>query len=104
LPVAIRKLSGDCTLAAVTMGAEGAMAITNGEIISVPANPVPEVIDATGAGDLFAAGFLLGLSRERDLHAALTAGCLAASEVISHIGARPMRDLQQMAREHGVEV
>ncbi len=74
LPVAIRKLSGDCTLAAVTMGAEGAMAITNGEIVSVPANAVPEVIDATGAGDLFAAGFLLGLSRERDLHAALTAG------------------------------
>ncbi len=104
LPVAIRKLSGDCTLAAVTMGADGAMAITNGEIVSVPANAVPEVIDATGAGDLFAAGFLLGLSRERDLHAALTAGCLAASEVISHIGARPMRDLQQMAREHGVEV
>jgi len=53
---------------------------------------------------LFASGFLLALARERDLKTALSAGCLAASEVISHIGARPLRDLTQLAREHKVGI
>jgi sugar/nucleoside kinase (ribokinase family) len=101
---AVQQLARDCELAAVTMGAQGAMAVHNGEIITVPAYAVPDVVDATGAGDLFASGFLLALARERDLETALHAGCLAASEVISHIGARPLRDLRQLAREHGVEV
>ena len=61
--------------------------------------PVDDVVDATGAGDLFASGFLLALARGRDLKTALQAGCLAASEVISHIGARPIRDLDELARE-----
>ncbi len=104
LSEAIQQLGKDCELAAVTMGAQGAMAIANGEVVTVPAYPVPEVVDATGAGDLFAAGFLLALSRGRELRTALQAGCLAASEVISHIGARPVRDLGQMALEHGVEI
>jgi sugar/nucleoside kinase (ribokinase family) len=86
------------------MGEQGAMAIRDGEIVTVPAYPVAEVVDATGAGDLFAAGFLLALARGRDLRVALSAGCLAASEVISHIGARPIRDLVQMAREHNLEI
>ena len=99
---AVQQLAKDCELAAVTMGAQGAMAIRDGEIVTVPAFPVPDVVDATGAGDLFASGFLLALARERDLRTALAAGCLAASEVISHIGARPMRDLAQMARDHKI--
>jgi sugar/nucleoside kinase (ribokinase family) len=86
------------------MGAQGAMAVQNGEIVTVPAFAVPDVVDATGAGDLFASGFLLALSRGRDLRTALAAGCLAASEVISHIGARPMRDLNQLAREHQLAI
>jgi sugar/nucleoside kinase (ribokinase family) len=86
------------------MGAQGAMAVLNGEIVTVPAFPVPDVVDATGAGDLFASGFLLALSRGRELKTALAAGCLAASEVISHIGARPIRDLSEMAREHQLDV
>jgi len=101
---AVQQLGKDCELAAVTMGAQGAMAISNGEVITVPAYPVATVVDATGAGDLFAAGFLLALARERDLGTALRAGCLAASEVISHIGARPVRDLDQLAREHALEI
>jgi len=101
---AVQQIAKDCELAAITMGAQGAMAVMNGEIVTVPAYPVEAVVDATGAGDLFASGFLLALARERDLKTALSAGCLAASEVISHIGARPMRDLEQMAREHGVGV
>jgi sugar/nucleoside kinase (ribokinase family) len=101
---AVQQIAKDCELAAITMGAQGAMAVHEGEIVTVPAYPVDAVVDATGAGDLFASGFLLALSRGRDLRTALSAGCLAASEVISHIGARPIRDLQQMAREHRVEI
>jgi sugar/nucleoside kinase (ribokinase family) len=104
LSEAIQQLGKDCELAAVTMGAQGAMAIANGEVVTVPAYPVAQVVDATGAGDLFAAGFLLALARERDLGTALRAGCLAASEVISHIGARPMRDLSELAREHKLAI
>lgn len=100
LHAAVQQLARDCDLAAVTMGAQGAMAIHAGEIVTVPAYAVPRVVDATGAGDLFASGFLLALARGRELRTALAAGCLAASEVISHIGARPLRDLAQLAREH----
>ncbi len=104
LHVAVQAIAKDCKLAAITMGAQGAMAVSNGEIITVPAYPVADVVDATGAGDLFASGFLLALSRGRDLKTALSAGCLAASEVISHIGARPLLDLGELAREHKVDV
>jgi sugar/nucleoside kinase (ribokinase family) len=86
------------------MGAQGAMAVQNGEIVTVPAFAIPQVVDATGAGDLFASGFLLALARGRDLKTALAAGCLAASEVISHIGARPIRELDQMAAEHQIAI
>jgi sugar/nucleoside kinase (ribokinase family) len=101
---AVQQIAKDCELAAITMGAQGAMAVHEGEIVTVPAYPVADVVDATGAGDLFASGFLLALARGRDMRTALSAGCLAASEVISHIGARPIRDLQQMAREHNVAI
>jgi sugar/nucleoside kinase (ribokinase family) len=60
------------------------------------------VVDATGAGDLFASGFLLAVARGQPLEQALKLGCLAASEVISHIGARPVIDLAVLAREHGL--
>lgn len=99
---AVQAVARDAEFAAITMGAQGAMAIHNGEIVTVPAYPVPDVVDVTGAGDLFASGFLLAVARERDLRTALQAGCLAASEVISHIGARPVADLQALAEEHGV--
>ena len=101
---AVQQIAKDCELAAITMGSQGAMAIRDGEIVTVPAFPVDAVVDATGAGDLFASGFLLALARERDLKTALSAGCLAASEVISHLGARPIRDLAQLAREHKLAV
>jgi len=104
LGTAVQQIAKDCELAAITMGAQGAMVVSNGEVITVPAFPVHPVVDATGAGDLFAAGFLLAVSRGQDLEMALRAGCLAASEVISHIGARPVRDLQQLAAENGVDL
>jgi sugar/nucleoside kinase (ribokinase family) len=102
LAEAVQAIAKDAELAAVTMGADGAMVVANGEIITVPAYPVAHVVDATGAGDLFASGFLLAVARGQELEMALRAGCLAASEVISHIGARPVQDLQQLAREHGL--
>ena len=99
---AVREIARDAELAAITMGAEGAMAIREGEIVSVPAYPVDSVEDVTGAGDLFASGFLLAIARGQDLRTALQMGCLAASEVISHVGARPMLSLEELAREHGL--
>ncbi len=101
---AVRELARDAEVAAVTMGARGAMAIANGEIVSVPAFPVSDVVDVTGAGDLFAAGFLLANARGQSMEEALKLGCLAASEVISHIGARPVGDLRAMARGEGIAV
>jgi sugar/nucleoside kinase (ribokinase family) len=70
----------------------------------VPAFHVDRVEDATGAGDLFAAGFLLGVARDKPLEFSLRLGCLCASEVISHIGARPEANLEALARKHGLSV
>ena len=102
LGAAVQQIAKDAELAAITMGAEGAMVVHNGEITTVPAYAIDRVVDATGAGDLFASGFLLAAARGQQFEAALKLGCLAASEVISHIGARPVLDLEEMAREHGL--
>jgi sugar/nucleoside kinase (ribokinase family) len=102
LSSAVQAIAKDAELAAITMGAEGAMVVHHGEVITVPAYAIDQVVDATGAGDLFASGFLLAVARGQDLDAALKLGCLAASEVISHIGARPVLDLEELAREHGL--
>lgn len=104
LNTAVRQLAQDAEVAAVTMGARGAMAIAGGEIVSVPAFPVSDVVDVTGAGDLFASGFLLAMARGQAMEDALRLGCLAASEVISHIGARPVADLQALAQGEGIAV
>jgi sugar/nucleoside kinase (ribokinase family) len=62
----------------------------------IDAEPVDKVVDTTGAGDLFAAGFLAGLNEQRSLHDCARMGAIAAAEVISHIGARPETDLRQL--------
>lgn len=104
LTQAVRQIAEDAEVAAVTMGAQGAMAIYNGEIVTVPAFAVPEVVDVTGAGDLFASGFLLAAARGQTMDEALKLGCLAASEVITHIGARPIADLKALAMGEGIAV
>lgn len=101
---AVHQVTEDAEIAAVTLGEEGAMVVSGGEIVTVPAFPVDKVEDVTGAGDQFAAGFLLGISRGQDLGEALRAGCLAASEVISHVGARPLTSLRDLADDHGLAV
>jgi sugar/nucleoside kinase (ribokinase family) len=78
-----------------TAGAEGAYIANGGEIIHVPANSV-NMVDATGAGDLFAAGFLAGVSQNKSLEVCGMMGCIAAAEVISSMGARPQTNLQEL--------
>jgi sugar/nucleoside kinase (ribokinase family) len=94
---AVRAVRADCQLAAITRGAAGSVVITHDEIIEVPAEPCPEVIDTTGAGDLYAAGFLYGLTQDLSLAECGRLGSVAASEVISHVGARPSEDLRRRA-------
>jgi sugar/nucleoside kinase (ribokinase family) len=101
---AVDALRADCALAAVTLGAEGSLAITAGETHHVRAQPVEAVIDLTGAGDLYAAGFLFGLSRGADLPTCCRLSGVAAAEVISHIGPRPQRSLADLAAEAGLAI
>lgn len=97
----IDALRSDATLAAVTAGEDGSYVLSAAGINHVPATPVDTVVDATGAGDLYAAGFLLGVSRGQPSSAAAALGSFAAAEVISHIGARPAVPLYELARGAG---
>jgi sugar/nucleoside kinase (ribokinase family) len=81
----------------VTRSEDGATAISGGERASVPAEPIERLVDTTGAGDLFAAGFLAGEARGLGLEASLRLGAIAAAEVIQHYGARPEKDLKALA-------
>ena len=83
----------------VTRSEKGAVAICGDERAEVAAEPVEEVVDTTGAGDLFAAGFLFGLVRGKPLAACLKLGAVCAAEIISHYGARPEADLQVLVAE-----
>jgi sugar/nucleoside kinase (ribokinase family) len=82
----------------ITRGANGALGLEDGVGVEVPAAPVVEVVDTTGAGDLFAAGFLTARCRGHDLRKCLATGAIAAAEIISHFGARPEADLKQLVQ------
>ncbi len=86
----------------MTRSAEGALVVSRAETRAVPAFPVERVVDTTGAGDLFAAGFLAGLTQNLDLTDCARLGGLAAAEIISHLGARPQADLRDLARQEGL--
>jgi sugar/nucleoside kinase (ribokinase family) len=99
---ALAALSNERLLGVVTRSAEGAIVIEKGMLESVPAFPVDNVVDTTGAGDLFAAGFMAGLAAGRDNRTCARLGGLAAAEVIGHLGARPQADLAGLARQAGL--
>jgi sugar/nucleoside kinase (ribokinase family) len=96
--LALSKLSQDCRLAAVTMSEEGAIIVRGDERFKIPAYAITELVDTTGAGDLFAAGFLFGYTQGRPLEDCGRLGCLAAALVIQQIGPRPMASLQEAAQ------
>ena len=89
LDEALQLLPGHCDVAAVTRGALGSVVVGPDSVIEAPAEPVEHVVDTTGAGDLYAAGFLYGLVSGADLAECARLGGIAAAEVISHLGARP---------------
>ncbi len=97
---ALAALKPHVKLAALTRGAEGSVLLTKDEQVTVPAAPA-NVEDTTGAGDLYAAGVLYGLSVGKDLQTAGALGSLAAAEVISHLGARAEVSLKQLAADLG---
>jgi sugar/nucleoside kinase (ribokinase family) len=99
---AARHAQADTKLAALTRSEKGSVILSQGNSLAIPAAPVSEVVDTTGAGDLYAAGFLFGIATGRSLETAGRLGSLAAAEIISHIGARPQSRLQDLARKAGL--
>ena len=95
----VAAVSAKVPVLVATRSARGAIALAHGERAEVPAEPVAKVVDTTGAGDLFAAGFLSGHVRGRPLAECLKLGAICASEIISHYGARPEADLRALVAE-----
>ena len=98
---AIEALRPHVKLAAVTRGAAGSVILSQGERLTVKAEAVEKVVDTTGAGDQYAAGFMFGLSRGRSLQQCGQLASLAAAEVISHYGPRPLVSLKDLAAGKG---
>ncbi|MCE9622800.1 MAG: adenosine kinase [Actinomycetia bacterium] len=93
---AVQAVQKDCDLAVITVGPEGCYIVQRDAVLTAPAEDVKEVLDTTGAGDLFAAGFLFGYTRDYPLHHCAKLGAIAAAEVISHVGPRPLVELKSL--------
>ena len=101
---ALAALRGEAPLAVVTRAEKGCVVVSGGAARDMPAERVADVVDTTGAGDLFASGFVTGLVRGLDHAGCAALGALAAGEIIRHIGARPHADLRALARGRGLPV
>jgi sugar/nucleoside kinase (ribokinase family) len=101
---AVKQLRADAKLGVVTRSEKGCVVASREGVVAVPAFPVAQIMDTTGAGDLFAAGFLFGLVRGAGYENAGRLGGLAAAEVIQHIGARPQVSLKELAQQNGLPV
>jgi adenosine kinase len=99
---ALKQFRADVNLAVVTRSEKGCVVAFKDGVTAVPAFPIEKMVDTTGAGDLFAAGFLFGLVRGVGYETAGRLGALAAAEVIQHIGARPQTSLKQLAQQSGL--
>jgi sugar/nucleoside kinase (ribokinase family) len=101
---ALSAIKGDASLAVITRSEKGCVVVSGGNTEAVPAAPINKIVDATGAGDLFAAGFLVGHSRGMNLRDAARLGAISAAEVIQHVGARPDVSLKELAAENGLKI
>jgi sugar/nucleoside kinase (ribokinase family) len=101
---ALTQLRQDIKLGVVTRSEKGCVVATRDGVTAVPAFPIQKLVDTTGAGDLFAAGFLFGLVRGAGHENCGRLGALAAAEVIQHIGARPLVSLKELASKNGLPV
>ncbi len=101
---AAAEVRKECTLAALTRSEKGSSIVTRNEVIHVAAEPIDRLVDATGAGDLYAAGFLSGMAKGLPLDQCGKLGSIAAAEVISHFGARPETSLKDLAGGKGVSL
>jgi sugar/nucleoside kinase (ribokinase family) len=101
---ALTQLRSDVKLGVVTRSEKGCVVASTDGVSAVPAFPIEKMVDTTGAGDLFAAGFLFGLVRGAGHENAGRLGALAAAEVIQHIGARPQVSLKELAQQNGLPV
>jgi sugar/nucleoside kinase (ribokinase family) len=97
LEAGLKHASAVCEVVAITRGAAGSVVVSGDERVAIPAEPVDRVVDTTGAGDLYAAGVLFGMTTGRDLPVCARLGGIAAAEIISHIGARPEQRLADLA-------
>ena len=102
LQTAINAFRSEKLLGIVTCSEDGSIVVTREETHAVPAFPIENLVDTTGAGDLFAAGFLAGLARGSDYVTCARLGALAAAEVIQHVGARPQAKLSELAAQAGL--
>ncbi|MBA3287155.1 MAG: adenosine kinase [Acidimicrobiia bacterium] len=98
LDLAIDRVRHECELATITTGPAGSLVVTPDGVVDVPAADVPRVVDTTGAGDLYAAGFLYGLTQGRPLDECARLGAIGAGEVISHVGPRSLVPLRTLVR------
>jgi len=96
---AVQHLHGKVPVLVVTRSEKGAIALVGGERVEVPAEPIARLVDTTGAGDMFAAGFLHGQAQGRSVRDSLRLGALCAAEIIQHYGARAEVDLKELAAE-----
>lgn len=101
---ALDALRAHAGIAVVTRSEQGAICVEGASLVSAPAFPVDRVVDTTGAGDLFAAGFLAGHARGLGHEMSLRLGALCAAEVISHMGPRPEANLKALAAENGFQL
>lgn len=101
---ALKQLRNDVKLGVVTRSEKGCVVVTPTDAVAAPASPISQLVDTTGAGDLFAAGFLYGLARNLAHKQCGELGALAAAEVIQHIGARPQVSLRELAQQRGLTV
>jgi sugar/nucleoside kinase (ribokinase family) len=99
---AARAVRGHCDVAALTRSEKGSVVVTVKNTVAVAAEKVTRLVDTTGAGDLYAAGFLYGLTHGRDLASCARLGSLCAAEIISHFGARPETSLKTLAAQAGL--